>query len=104
MRPRLGTHLSEDPDAILDALPRLLGESNQRAFTALWDRVPTPAAATGVVEIVADLEPAERHRILRQIDHDVLKQLGLAVPLHMPPVLYAWSRRADRGTLVGGAA
>lgn len=86
----------EETDAALAELSADVGTKNP-AFGRAWQEV----AATGSVwQGIPDLlrllgvAPAlpQDWRLLREINHTLLKQLGVPVALHLPLVLYAWRR------------
>lgn len=93
----LAEHLENEPEAVIEALPRSIGERNLQALSSAWDqRAPRPW--TGFEPLVdhllgdADERSGPRWPLLREIAHGTLKQLGLPVSLHVPIVLFAWHR------------
>lgn len=98
----LEQRLQEDEATILASLPRLIGEQNLETLGTFWERVSDSRAIwPSLPRLTALAHEAARNRSdrpwlpLRAIDHAVLKQLGLLVPLHMPIVLYAWHRSLE---------
>jgi hypothetical protein len=96
---KLEESLAKDPERVLAALPELVGEANRRTFEALWDRALEAGAAWPGLDRLVELArreaaaaPAPRWALLREIDHTVLRQLGLLVKLHQPVILHAWLR------------
>jgi hypothetical protein len=85
-----------------ETLLEWVGESNTRIFGDVWDKVealPSTWAhvrelARVAVEPEAD-SPRLRWAALRELTHVTLKQLGLPVRLHVPLVLFAWSRHLE---------
>lgn len=96
----LKERLATEEAAVLEALPAWIGEKNLAAFSRVWERVEggaediTPGARR-IAEIANSLPAGPegpRCRLLRETAHWVFKQLGLPVLLHIPLVLFAWSR------------
>jgi hypothetical protein len=88
----------EETDAALAELSTDVGTKNP-AFGQAWQEV----AGTGPVwprlpDLVRLLGVGPAFppdwRLLREINHTLLKQLGIPVALHLPLVLYAWRRIA----------
>jgi hypothetical protein len=97
---RLGMkdQLRVDENAVVDALPRMLGERNLTVLSRAWAQVEDAPQWASVDELVrrvmADDGRAldERVRLLRTLNHSVLSQLGQPASLRIPVVLYAWLR------------
>lgn len=99
-RHHLSTLLSLEGGARDDDLAVLagsLGEDRRQDLARLW-RGPEgeggeepPVAA--LIRLVLAAPAVRPWPLLREIDHVTLKQLGLPVGLHVPLLLYAWSRR-----------
>lgn len=83
-------------------LPALVGANNMQAFPRAWEALeglddPIPNLHR-VVEILTS--DSRALRLLREIDHTVLRALGTRSILQAPMVLYAWHRRqAKEGRL-----
>lgn len=93
----LDERLHEDEAAVLAAIAAV-GERNRAVFERLWDDGPRPSACERLVEIVLadDGRTAEqKRRLLRDINHCTLAQLGQPVARHIPLVLYAWQRNLE---------
>jgi hypothetical protein len=97
--PALPERLRDDEAAVLDALPRTVGERNLATMDRVWAAVG--ADATGEAErragrlvptLLAGREPAAAWPLLREANHCGLLQLGVPVRSHVPAVLYAWQR------------
>lgn len=94
----LEERLAADPDGVTARLVALLSDANRRTFEALWRRALEPGIAwCGVDRLVAlacrdrrDGEPS--WGLLRDLDHTVLRQLGIPVRLQLSFILYAWLR------------
>jgi hypothetical protein len=90
--------LRVDENAVVDALPRMLGERNLTVLSRAWAQVEDAPQWASVDELVrrvmADDGRAldERVRLLRTLNHSVLSQLGQPASLRIPVVLYAWLR------------
>jgi hypothetical protein len=90
--------LRADEEAVVGALPRMLGERNLAALSRAWTEVedaPQWASVDDLVRrVMADDGRAldERVRLLRTLNHSVLSQLGQPASLRIPLVLYAWLR------------
>jgi hypothetical protein len=92
----LAERLEREEAAVLDALPRTVGERNRAAFDGVWAEPEDPAAgpaARRLVEAVwAGATPGRRLAVLREANHCALLQLGIPVRTHVPVVLYGWLR------------
>jgi hypothetical protein len=90
--------LRANENAVVGALPRMLGERNLDALSRAWVEVEDAPQWSSVDELVrrvmADDGRAldERVRLLRTLNHSVLSQLGQPASLRIPVVLYAWLR------------
>ena len=96
----LKERLETDEAEVLSTLPAWIGEKNQAAFSRVWEKVADGApditpGANRIAEIAVSLPGEARSRLLRETAHWVFKQLGLPVLLHIPLVLFAWSRNLD---------
>jgi Lantibiotic biosynthesis dehydratase C-term len=93
----LRTAITEDNPAVIEGLPRLIGERNQAVFDALWDAsleaAPVWPGMQALAAIIA-AEPASRRRshFVRELIHAVLAQLDQYVRFRIPLSLYAWQR------------
>jgi hypothetical protein len=95
----LRERLEADEAGTLSLLPSWIGERNGAAFSRLWSNPgvlepETRAAVRRLVEIAYGLPggpSGPRWRLLREMSHCTLKQLGLPVALHIPLVLFAWN-------------
>lgn len=95
----LDERLRTDPESVHARLPGLVGERNADVFARAWERVAAEGAAwppagelAALLRAEAAAGPGERWRLLRELNHSVLLQLGQPVRLHLPLVLYAWLR------------
>lgn len=95
--PGLLERLTTQPLELHAWLPRAIGARNLQAFERLWPEISTTDAAVAEAAAVAALaddgRPLQpRFALLRELNHNLLAQLGHAVRLHIPMVLYAWQR------------
>ena len=97
----LDERLATAPDEVPATLLPAVGERNVAVFSRLWaegDRPDGFPELAPLARLALGGPPAEeaaagrRFRLLREIVHCGLKQLGVPVSLHIPMVLYAWSR------------
>lgn len=93
--PRLEA-FSDDAEAIR-RLTQALGESNEAALGAVWERARTEPppwqSLPELVELVAsarDPGGAGPRELLREIVHVTLKQLGVPIKLQRPMLLFGW--------------
>jgi hypothetical protein len=95
--PALAERLQSEEDEVLASLPGAVGERNLRAFESLWGESPAHDALAGpAVEMLlgdAGRSQARRLGLLRELNHNVLSQLGQPVRAHIPLVLFAWQRK-----------
>lgn len=102
----LQQQLATQEERVLRELTGWIGEANRRQFEPIFDEVegdgePWPHLPR-LVELASARDeslPGGRWALLREIQHSTLKQLGLGVALHVPLILYAWSRSLRRGSL-----
>jgi hypothetical protein len=94
----LRERLTADESEVLNLLPSWIGERNRTTFSRLWTvsamEPETEAAVRNLVEIAYGLRggpDGPRWRLLREMTHCTLKQLGIPVALHIPLVLFAWN-------------
>lgn len=100
---RLETALQEEPRQAREEIEGLVKDETRTVLDGLWQRVERgetlwPRHRQLVETITCGGEdPASRRRwrALREVDHFTLKQLGLVVRMHIPPVLYALLRALD---------
>lgn len=97
--PNLPGRLQADEAAVLDALPRTVGERNLAAMDRVWAAVgageggePASRARRLVHAVLAGRQPAAAWLLLREANHGGLLQLGVPVRTHVPAVLYGWQR------------
>jgi hypothetical protein len=91
----LEARLREDEAAVLATLPTVVGERNRAVFGRVWDEAPPWPALERTVEIaLADdgRTPEQKRKLLRNVNHNTLLQLGQPVLHHVPLILYAWQR------------
>lgn len=95
----LGERLERDEEAVLDSLPRAVGERNAAAFGRAWRAAEEGEAVWPPLRRLLELVLADDGRtdavriaLLREVNHSVLAQLGQPVALHVPLVLYGWMR------------
>lgn len=93
----LRTAITEDNPAVIEGLPKLIGERNRAVFDALWDdAIESAPVFPGMNElaILIGAEPANRRRthFVRELIHAVLAQLDQYVRFRIPLSLYAWQR------------
>lgn len=105
--PGMEARLAADGEAVLAALPGVVGARNAAVFGRAWDAAeggePVWEGIPELLRIVlADdgRTAARRLRLLREVNHAVLAQLGQPVAVHVPLVLFAWMR----GLAPAGAA
>jgi hypothetical protein len=97
----LGQRLREAEPEVLAALPASIGAKNAATFSRAWDlavdqELPWPPLPVLLGKVRAGTVPAERRRrLLREIVHSTLKQLGLPVAVQIPMVLFAWQRSLE---------
>jgi hypothetical protein len=81
-------------DGDLAILAGSLGEDRRRDLARLWENPEgEEPPVSALVRLALAASASRRWPLLREIDHVTLKQLGLPVALHVPLLLYAWSRR-----------
>lgn len=97
--PGLPERLRTEEAAVLDALPRSVGERNLAAFTGIWesveaepDGVLADRARRLVRAVLAGREPAAAWPLLREANHCGLLQMGQMVRGHLPILFFAWHR------------
>lgn len=106
----LEQRLAEGESEVLAALPGWIGERNRTVFSRLWEEVersdPWPGSRRLVTIATSEngRAPGRRWALLREIDHFILRQLGLPVRIHIPLILYAWYCHARAGQVAAGAA
>jgi hypothetical protein len=88
----------DETDAALAELSAEVGTKNP-AFARAWQEVavtgPVWPRLPDLVRLVGvGPTPPPSWSLLREINHTLLKQLGVPVALHLPLVLYAWRRSA----------
>jgi lantibiotic biosynthesis dehydratase-like protein len=95
LRARLETNEAE----VLSSLPAIVSESNRRVFSCVWDELNNGSAfeldLAGLVKLIAEDNRGaveRRLRLLREINHLVMGQLGQWVKFEIPIVFYAWQR------------
>jgi hypothetical protein len=93
----LDERLDRDAGAVLGALPRVVGARNAAAFAPAWraaeDGEPAWEGLAPLLRIALADDGRTREarlRLLREINHSVLGQLGQPVAAHVPLVLYGW--------------
>ena len=90
---------TEEADATLAELAMDVGTRNP-AFARSWEEVastgPVWPRLPDLLRLLLGDNPAlpTTWTLLREINHTLLKQLGIPVALHLPLVLYAWRRSA----------
>jgi hypothetical protein len=90
----------DDETTMLSALAVDIGVRNP-VFARAWQETaetgPVWPRLPGMVRLILDGHPglASPWPLLREIDHTVLKQLGLPTALQIPMVLYAWRQSAS---------
>jgi hypothetical protein len=91
--------------ALLAHMEKRVGEANREVFDRIW-RAPEEGTYLAVQhDLLRELEALPESRrwpVLREINHVLLKQLGLTVPLHLPLVLFFWLKGALPGTAAAG--
>lgn len=82
-------------EQIATRLPELIGPRNLAAFDNAWGLLESVAdPIPGLPWVVETLTATTPHyQFLREIDHTVLRALGLPSALQAPMVLFAWHRR-----------
>lgn len=92
----LEERLEADEAQVLATLPTVVGERNRAVFDRLWSGdTPGMPDAGRLVDIVLAGDgrtPLQQRRLLREVNHCALAQLGQPVLHHIPLVLYAWQR------------
>ncbi|HET6935882.1 MAG TPA: hypothetical protein VFI72_13650 [Candidatus Angelobacter sp.] len=98
----LQARLAANEAEVLEMVPRLVSDNNRNVFSQVWERAANGdkvnVDVAGLVSLImSDSCPLEdRLRILREVNHTVLAQLGQWVKFHIPLVVYAWSRNLPR--------
>lgn len=98
LRVGMKDQLQADEEAVVGALPRMLGERNLASLSRVWAEVEDAPQWASVDELVRRVMADdgrgldERVRLLRTLNHSVLSQLGQPASLRIPLVLYAWLR------------
>lgn len=85
--------LEEKGEPFVDALAAGLGDANRRVFQQVWQWAETAEPAwDGLPALVSDVTTRGpgAWRLLREIVHGALKQLGLVVPKHLPILIFGW--------------
>lgn len=96
--PNLAERLAADEAAVIDALPRTVGERNLAALERIWAAVEAHGgddadrARRLVNTLLATRAPADAWTLLREANHCGLLQMGQPVRAHLPAILYAWHR------------
>lgn len=96
----LSERLAQGEEEVVADLPRMIGEDNLVRLAKVWaavDRLPRPDNLGQLVDLAVPREPPEgrsKFYLLREVGHLVLKQIGLPVPRHVPPILFAWLKAA----------
>jgi hypothetical protein len=99
---RLQERLAANETEVLELVPRLVSDTNRTIFSQAWEKAANGSKleidAAGLVSLImSDSCPLEhRLRVLREVNHSVLAQLGQWVKFHIPLVVYAWSRNLPR--------
>lgn len=97
----LEDRLREEEVLVLEGLPRWSG-ANREVFERLWkeeawgeDRWPHfESLVRAILGPSGELDRRGK-KLLREIAHGVLKQLGLGVAQHVPLVFFAWNRAVE---------
>lgn len=101
--PGLPDKLQADEAAVIDALPRTLGERNLIALGRVWEQAgeenETMELARRLVStVLREGDGADARAVLREANHGGLTQMGVPVRSHVPGVLYAWQRALRTAT------
>lgn len=86
-----------DHDELILRVTRSVGESNDAVLTRLWKRArsapPAWPALSQLVQVLAGADEArgpQRHRLLREIVHVTMRQLGVPARLEIVLLLFCW--------------
>ncbi len=93
----------EEPEEVRNSLPDAVKPNTAGAFAKIFSSVeaaplePWPQMDQWITAVL-DAAPNENRgwRLLREINHSTLKQLGLYVRLHIPLTLFAWHRALEQ--------
>lgn len=95
LMPNIDTLLEEKGSGVVEGLLTSVGEQNRGVFERVWSWAETAQPAweglPTLLLCLGERPSTEAVRLLREIVHVSLKQLGLSVPKHFPVVLYAWA-------------
>jgi hypothetical protein len=99
--------LEEKGEPFVDALAAGIGEPNRKVFQQVWKWAETAEPAwDGLPALVSDITARGpgAWRLLREIVHGALKQLGLVVPKHLPILIFGWVQHRRPSAEAGGVA
>ena len=96
--PSLASRLAERPQDTYSNLLGAIGARNLRSFEVLWEREAAnsmwPYLSRLLDCVIFEHNPPRPQpwALLREVVHTTLKQLGIATQIHIPLLLFAWSR------------
>jgi len=91
-------HWRERRNSFLSHLPKMLSEGNRISIAKTWLIQSQHSAGTDTYDLVRSVLAEDgrtlddRYMVLRQINHQLLLQIGLLGKFEIPLVLYAWFR------------
>jgi len=94
--PALAEALQSDEPAVSARVRNIAGGKNEVVFSSVWEnpasaqRWPQIPGLLSALELGRDEPHLNAWKLLREITHCLLKQLGIPVRLHVPLVLHAW--------------
>jgi hypothetical protein len=95
--PSLRSRLETARGEVEAALQHVITKQNRELFSAIWDQIrdgwEIGFDVDGFTQIILAEDGREqdlRFHVLREVNHTLLQQLGQAVRLHVPIVLFAW--------------
>jgi hypothetical protein len=98
--PHLAEKLADQDSKVQDSLVKAVGRTNERNFERIWaESEEARSVWPGIAQLVeratgeSCLTSQPRWALLREIVHTTLLQLGLAVALQIPPLVFCWHKR-----------
>jgi len=95
--PSLRQRLETCPEEVEAKLPQVLTKQNRELFSGVWNQIKDGGGIGFDVDSFVQLVLAKDGRkpelcfqVLREANHTLLQQLGQAVKLHIPIILFAW--------------
>lgn len=108
LMPKLDELVENVGPALLTDMEKRVGEANREIFDRIWcapEKGAYLAVQHDLMQELGALPESRRWPVLREINHVLLKQLALVVPLQLPLVLFFWLKDAlpRHGSSGGGA-